>query len=494
MIDFTPYHSSHLEALTSSQYWHHVCFAGGAPRIDRIADELRVDHDARPLESADREAYAAAFARGAFRVLCSDLARRWLGTGETSASDRRMRARCMQAVLVAQGQLTQAALGASSQRAVRLAAAPAPADTFAMELGIVGLARSGKTSLFNAVTRGQAQVGAYSSRTEPNVGVVHVPDERVDALAGVFKPKKITYAEIRWVDFPVAGFGPEGPGAAFIADLAQLDALVHVVRAFADESVPHDQVTIDPHRDLETLELELAFADLALIERRLTRIESEMRSVKTGERAALERQRALMQRLREHLESGRGLRSVSLDENDERELRNYLFVTRRPELIVVNIGEADLSRASEIEEEFRARYGSDSVAVTVLCAKLEAELAQMEPADAAEFRGDLGLPEESPLARAIVTAYELLGVHSFLTAGDDECRAWTVRRGAVAPEAAGKIHSDLERGFIRAEVARWQDMVGAGTMAELKRRGQLRTEGKSYIVQDGDVLNILFNV
>ncbi|MEX2229275.1 MAG: redox-regulated ATPase YchF [Dehalococcoidia bacterium] len=363
-----------------------------------------------------------------------------------------------------------------------------------MELGIIGLARSGKTSLFNAVTRGQAQVGAYSSRTEPNVGVVHVPDERVDALARVFKPKKITYAEIRWVDFPVAGFGPEGPGAAFIADLAQLDALVHVVRAFEDASVPHDQVAIDPHRDLETLELELTFADLALIERRVSRLESEMRSVKAGERAALERQRALMQRLREHLESGRGLRSLELDENDERELRNYLFVTRRPELIVVNIGEADLGRVNELEEEFRSRYGSEHVAVAALCAKLEAELAQMEPADAAEFRADLGLPPTSPLARAIVTAYELLGVHSFLTAGEDECRAWTVRVGATAPEAAGKIHSDLERGFIRAEVAACADVVAAGSMAELKRRGQLRTEGKSYVVQDGDVLNILFNV
>ena len=351
-----------------------------------------------------------------------------------------------------------------------------------MELGIVGLARAGKTSLFNAVTRGQAQVGAYSSRNEPNMGVVHVPDDRVDALAGVFKPKKVTYAEIRWVDFPVAGFGPEGPGGGFIADLARLDALVHVVRAFEDASVPHPDVTLDPHRDLEALELELTFADLALIERRVARLDSEMRSVKAGERAALERQRELMQRVREHLESGLGLRSLELDENDERELRNYQFVTRRPMLIVVNIGEADLARGGAIEEEFRARYGSEQVAVAALCAKLEAELAQMEPADAAEFRAELGLPAESPLNRAIVTA------------GDDECRAWTVRKGAMAPEAAGKIHSDLEHGFIRAEVAQWGDMVAAGSVAELKRRGQLRTEGKTYVVHDGDVLNILFNL
>ncbi|MPZ98341.1 MAG: redox-regulated ATPase YchF [Dehalococcoidia bacterium] len=362
-----------------------------------------------------------------------------------------------------------------------------------MELGIIGQARSGKTSLFNAVTRGQAQVGAYSSRNEPNVGVVHVPDPRVDALADVFKPKKKTYAEIRWVDFPVAGFGPEGPGAAFIADLAKMDALVHVVRVFEDPSVPHEEGSVDAHRDLEALELELTFADLALIERRISRIDSEMRSIKAAERAALERQRDLMQRMQAHLESGRGLRSFEASD-DERELRHYQFVTRRPELIVVNIGEGDLDRVADIEAEFRERYGAPSVMVTPLSAKVEAELAQMDPEEAAEFRADLGLAAESPLDRAIVTAYELLGLQSFLTAGDDECRAWTVRRGATAPEAAGKIHTDLERGFIRAEVANWQDMVSAGSMPELKKRGQLRTEGKAYVVQDGDVLNILFNV
>ncbi len=363
-----------------------------------------------------------------------------------------------------------------------------------MELGIIGLARSGKTSLFNAVTRGQAQVGAYSSRNEPNVGVVHVPDERVDALARLYQPKKTTYAEIRWVDFPVAGFGPEGPGAAFIADLGKLDALVHVVRAFEDESVPHEEGSVDPDRDLEALELELTFADLALIERRLGRLEAEMRSVKASERGALERQRELMQRLQAHLESGQGLRSLALDENDEKEIRNYAFVTRRPELIVVNIGEGELARAAEIAAAFAERHGGPQVVVTALCAKLEAELAQMEPAEAVEFRADLGLPPESPLDRAIQAAYELLGVHSFLTAGEDECRAWTVRQGATAPEAAGKIHSDLERGFIRAEVVPWSDLVAAGSLAEVKRRGQLRTEGKGYVVQDGDVLNILFNV
>jgi ribosome-binding ATPase len=175
-------------------------------------------------------------------------------------------------------------------------------------------------------------------------------------------------------------------------------------------------------------------------------------------------------------------------------LRNYQFVTMRPQLIVVNIGEHDLARAPEVEAEWRDRYGAPDVEVAALSAGLEAELAQMEPADAAVFRADLGLPEESPLDRAIRTAYDLLGVHSFLTFGEDECRAWTVRKGATAPEAAGKIHSDLERGFIRAEVVQWRDLVEAGSVAEVKKRGKLRTEGKQYVVQDGDALNILFNL
>ena len=369
-----------------------------------------------------------------------------------------------------------------------------------MELGIIGKARSGKTSLFNAVTRGTAQVGAYSSGSAPNVGVVHVPDARVDALAAVLHPKKTTYAEIRWVDYPVAGFGVEGPAAHFVGEIAKMDALVHVVRAFRDDSVPHPDTTVDAHRDLEALDLELTFVDLALIERRLQRIETEMRSMPAAQRVELERHRALLQRMQAHLaggegEDGAGLRSMAFSDDEARELRNYQFITRLPVLVVVNIGEEDLARASEVEGEFRARWGEPGVAVTALCAKIEAELAQMEPEDAAAFRADLGLPPESPLDRAIVEAYALLGLHSFLTAGEDECRAWPVRRGATAPEAAGRIHSDLEKGFIRAEVAAWGDMVAAkGSMAELKKAGKLRTEGKGYVVQDGDVINILFNL
>ncbi|MSQ41714.1 MAG: redox-regulated ATPase YchF [Dehalococcoidia bacterium] len=363
-----------------------------------------------------------------------------------------------------------------------------------MELGIIGLARSGKSSLFNAVTRGRAAIGTYSSREEPNVGVVRVPDPRVDALAALFKPKKVTYAEVRWVDYPVAGFTAEGPGGRFLADLAGMDALVHVVRAFEDEAVPHPLVNVDPHRDVEALELELAFADLALIERRLARLEAEMRSVKAAARGALERDRELLGTLQRELEAGRALRALELSEELRKQLAQYQFVTRLPELLVVNIGESDLARAAEVEAEFAQRHGGRGVAVSALCAKIEAELAALEPAEAAEFRLDLGLPADSPLDRAIRGSYELLGMQSFLTAGEDECRAWPVRRGALAPEAAGRIHSDLERGFIRAEVARWDEMVAAGSIAELRRQGKLHTEGRGYEVQDGDVLNVLFNL
>jgi GTP-binding protein YchF len=365
-----------------------------------------------------------------------------------------------------------------------------------MELGIIGKSRSGKTSLFNAVTRGTAQVGAYSAGTEPNVGVVKVPDPRLDALAEVFKPKKLTHAEIRWVDFPAGSFGKDAPGAQFLAQIAKADALVHVVRAFEDESVPHpDGGAIDPHGDIEALDLELAFSDLALIERRVHRIDVEMRAMKPADRPAMETHQELLRRMQAHLESGAGLRSMTFTEIEDKELRAYQFVTRLPVLLIVNIGEADVAKAAEIEAEFAARYAGSSVSVAALCAKIEAELSQMEPDEAAVFRADLGLAAESPLDRAIVAAYGLLGLQSFLTAGEDEVRAWTVRKGASAPEAAGKIHSDLERGFIRAEVAGWNDYVSAkGSNAELKKAGKLRTEGKQYVVQDGDVLNILFNV
>ncbi len=365
-----------------------------------------------------------------------------------------------------------------------------------MQLGIIGLARSGKTTVFNAVTRGSAQVGAYSSSNQPNVGVVNVPDARVDKLADIYKPKKTTYATIQYVDFPAAGesFGKgEGPAGKFINDLARTDALIHVVRAFEDDSVPHPEVTVDPARDIETMDLELSFADLAIIERRLQRLETEMRSVKAGERDQMQRLKDLLTRLKAGLENETPIREQAISEEDARLLEGTQFLTAKPFLLVVNIGESQLSQRGAIEADYQGTYRRPGRDVAVFCGKFEMDLNDLSEEDAAEFRASAGVTE-SGMAGAIRMSYALLGLISFLTAGPDECRAWTVEAGSSAPVAAGKIHSDLQRGFIRAEVIRFEDLVACGSEAEAKKRGLLRTEGKAYIVQDGDILNILFNV
>ncbi len=365
-----------------------------------------------------------------------------------------------------------------------------------MKLGIIGLARSGKTTVFNAVTRGSAQVGAYSAATQPNVGVVSVPDERVDRLAQLYKPKKVTYATIEYVDFPAAGenFGKgQGPAGKFINDLGRMDALIHVVRTFEDETVPHPEVSIDPHRDIITMDLELAFADLAVIEKRLGRLDTEIRSMKPGEREAPQRVKDLLTRMKGELEAEVPIRAQAVAEDEWRLLEGSQFLTAPPLLLLLNIGEAEIARRAEIEAEYRARYDGPGRAVAVFCGKFEMDLNELSEADAEEFRASAGVTE-SGMAGAIRMSYGLLGLISFLTAGPDECRAWTVTSGSSAPVAAGKIHSDLQRGFIRAEVIRFEDLIAAGSEAEAKKRGSLRTEGKQYVVQDGDIVNILFNV
>ncbi len=365
-----------------------------------------------------------------------------------------------------------------------------------MQLGIIGLARSGKTTVFNAVTRGSAQVGAYSSSAQPNVGVVNVPDERVDRLATIYHPKKTTYATIQYVDFPAAGesFGKgEGPAGKFINDLGRMDAFIHVVRAFTDETVPHPEVTLGPDRDIATMELELTFADLSAIDRRLHRLETELRSMKPGERDALQRTRDLLVRMKTALEGETPIREQGLSGDDWKLLEGSQFLTSLPLLLVVNIGEEDLPRRAELEEQYRARYRRPGCDVAVFSGKFEMELNELSDDEAAEFRASAGVTETG-MAEAIRLSHALLGLVSFLTAGHDECRAWTVPAGSTAPEAAGKIHSDLRRGFIRAEVIRYEDLIACGSEAEARKKGVLRTEGKQYIVQDGDILNVLFNV
>ena len=358
-----------------------------------------------------------------------------------------------------------------------------------VDLGIIGLERSGKTSFFNAVTGLSAAVGAFDDG-EPNVGIAHVPDARLDAIAEVVKPNKTTYTEVRWVDYP-AGFGKDAPGARFLAELANMDALVHVVSAFENPAAPHPLGSVDPVRDIEALDLELIFADLGLIERRLDRLEAEFGSVKAAERGALERDRALLRLLKERLEAETPVRAMGLDEDQLRALAQYQVVTSVPLMLVVNTGEDDVGRAREVEAQFAADHGPSAVA---MCAKLEAEVAALGAEEASEFREGLGLEGEPPLDRAIRGAYAGLGLISFFTAGDTDCRAWALPQGATALDAAGRIHSDIERGFIRAEVAGWEDLPAAGSYAALRSTGGLRTEGRAYVVQDGDVINVLFNV
>jgi GTP-binding protein YchF len=363
-----------------------------------------------------------------------------------------------------------------------------------VDLGIIGFQRSGKTTVFNAVTRGHAETGSYGAGVQPNIGVVKVPDQRLDDLAKLFNPKKLTHADIRYIDFPGAAFGEgHGPSPQFLNQLARCDALIHVVRAFRDETVPHPQGSVDPARDAAAMDLELAFADAAFIEKRLERIDAQVRSMKAGERDAAEREVDLLKRLKTALEADTPLRGQHLSDEEQKLLLNYQFLTDKPLLVVVNIDEADVARANEVEASFSAQAGGPHAAVAAISGKIEQELAQMSDDDAVEFRNDLGIVE-SGLDRMIRMSYALTGLISFFTVGPDECRAWNVRDGATAPTAAGKIHTDLERGFIRAEVVYWSDLLSDGSLAEARKHGHLRQEGKSYVVKDGDVINVLFNV
>ncbi len=365
-----------------------------------------------------------------------------------------------------------------------------------MQVGIIGLPRAGKTTVFNAVSRGLAPVGGFGGASKPNIRSVAVPDPRVDRLSEIYNPKKSTYATVEYVDFPAAGEhfgGGQGLGGRFLNELAAVDALIHVVRAFEDDAVPHPEGSIDPGRDIGIMDLELAFADLALIERRIERIDPELRTLKAGERGQLQALRDLLERLKGELEAETPIRAVALSGDERRLLAGSQFLTDKPLLDLVNVGEDDLPRRLEIEEELRAAHGAPGRDLAVMGGRFEMELNELSEEEAAEFREAAGV-EHSGMAEAVRRSYALLGLISFLTVGPDECRAWTVTEGATAPEAAGKIHTDLQRGFIRAEVIRYDDLVECGSEAEAKRRGLQRTEGKEYVVKDGDVLHVLFNV
>ena len=370
-----------------------------------------------------------------------------------------------------------------------------PAPTLGrVDVGIVGPPLAGKSSLFAALTRGGAPSADRAADRGPAAGVASLPDERLDRLAAQAGSKRVTHAAVRWLDFPAGAFGAAGPEPRLLRELAGLDVIALVARAFEDPAVPLPAGGVDPDRDIETLQLELAYADLALIERRLERTAPELRSLPAAERGPLERDRALLERLRATLEEGGALRGLDLNEGERRLLAGYRFATAQPLLVVVNVGEADAPDADAIVAGCARRHGAPGVAVVALSAKLEAELAALAPDEAAAFRRELGLPAEPPAERIAGAIRELLGAVAFFTVGDREARAWTLRRGGSAFEAAQRIHSDLGRGFIRAEVARWDELLEAGSEAALRKQGRLRVEGRDYEVRDGDVLHVLFNV
>ena len=363
-----------------------------------------------------------------------------------------------------------------------------------MDLGIIGLELAGKTTVFNCVTRGSAHVGSFGG-LEPSIGVVKLRDERLDKLSALYHPKKTTYIETRYLDFPGGlTVRDEGPTAAHLAALSQCDALVHVVHAFDKEAGLASGDSVDPHRDIASVDLELAFADAATLERRQAKLETNLRSGKSDDRAAEERELALVIRLREGLDREEPLRSQEISADEAKILSGYILLTNKPLLLVINVDESEVGRAAEIEAEFTERYAdAPGVEVVVLCAKLEQELGELTEEDAAEFRRELGVGEDN-VARMVAAARRAMGLLTFFTMGEPEGRAWALAEGSTALDAAAQIHTDISRGFIRAEVIGWEELLECGSLPEARKRGLLRTEGKQYIVQDGDTMLMLFNV
>src|SRR6188472_2745136 len=366
-----------------------------------------------------------------------------------------------------------------------------------MQIAIVGLAGCGKTTVFNTLTRGHAETGGYGG-LQLNVGVVKVPDERLDRLAEVFKPKKIVHADVTYVDLPAPPASTEGRVGAeelpaeHLARLRDSDALIHVLRAWDSAAQPHPAGSVDPGRDLENLDLEFTLADLAMVDRRLERLQGSGRHGTPAEREANEREGVILSRLKPALEAGRPIRDEPLDDDEEKALRGFRFLTQKPVLVLLNVGEGELAGAQALADGVRANYVHQHAMVDALSAKIEMELGELDPEEAGVFMEELGLTE-SALDRVIALSYKLVGLISFLTAGPDEVRAWPIPDGSNAVDAAGAIHSDLARGFIRAETIAYEDLLTLGSMADAKKHGKVRSEGKTYRVRDGDVVEILFS-
>jgi len=369
-----------------------------------------------------------------------------------------------------------------------------------MKIGIVGLPQVGKTTIFSLLTQGRIDTSSWGNVREAHLGIAQVPDERLDRLAEIVKPKKTTYASIEYVDLPGLSRG-EGKAAldgrgrdmsTYLNSLKNVDTLLHIVRGFEDPNIPHVEGSIDPRRDIELFEMEMIFSDLAVVEKRLDRLARDLKKIKSRE---LEMENEVLLRYREALESEQPLRELELSPEEEKRVKGFTFLSAKPVLQVINVADQDADKIEGAVEEFglQKQAAMLNVGITAVCGKIESEIAALSSEDAAMFMEDLGL-KGSALDRIIQSSYDLLGVFSFYTAGEPEARAWTIPRGTTASKAAGVIHTDFEKGFIKAEVVSFQDMVELGSFQAAKSRGVLRLEGRDYTVQEGDVILFRFNL